>query len=104
MQKPPVVRFRPCAQCGNRALEEDMYLVEGASTSHRYVCYDCAPSLPPQQLQGTSVNFDKFMDDTLLKEHRAVLTEDKESTPQRKYQELYRERLGNRITVKRGGR
>jgi protein-arginine kinase activator protein McsA len=104
MQK--VNRIRHCAQCGNKALEEDMYLVEGASTSHRYVCYDCAPNISPEQLHSnvTAFGFDKFMDDTLLKEHRTILTEDKETTPQRRYQELYREQYGNRVTVKRSGR
>ena len=49
-------------------------------------------------------NFDKFIDDILLKERAAKKQEPKkgsEETPGRKYAKLYREKTNNRIVYKK---
>jgi hypothetical protein len=48
------------------------------------------------QSEDEKVNFDKFMDDILVKESKKQ-QESQEETPQRKYAKKYTERAANRI-------
>lgn len=50
--------------------------------------------------KDSEMNFDKFMDDIVIRERRQRRIDEREETPQRKLAKMYRELPQNRITFR----
>lgn len=77
------------------ATDTDSYVRQGVAGN---------PSTPKEETLPESTDFDKFMDNTLLKEHRAKRVDRPEDNPMRRRAALHQDRPNNRIRFTPGGR
>lgn len=91
-----------CHVC-DEPLEEPVPTLNG-----KPVCNDCMIDATSddekRHVREEGVNFDKFMDNILLKEQKEKKVSESDETPQRKIAKLYREKSHNRIKFNNGSK